>query len=69
MWKPKLQVLGSQKFWPRPYLRDGGWVKKTFVSDGDAKGYVGIVCSGWKQQNNNGRLRNLTFKKFSPQIM
>jgi hypothetical protein len=44
-------------------------VKKTFVSDGDAKGYVGVVCSGSKQENNNGewrrRLRNLN-SKFLP---
>ena len=41
-------------------------MKKTFVSDGDAKGYVGVVCSGSKQKNNNGewrrRLRNLNSK-------
>jgi hypothetical protein len=32
MWKPKLQVLGSQKFWYRSILWDGGWVKKTFIA-------------------------------------
>ena len=32
-------------------------MKKTFVSNGDAKGYVGVVCSGSKQKNNNGEWR------------
>ena len=36
------------------------------ISDGDAKGYVGVICSGSKQKNNNGewrrRLRNLNSK-------
>ncbi len=32
MWKPKLQVSGSQKFWYGSILWDGGWVKKTFIA-------------------------------------